>query len=190
MTLTELKAKYNLVRRAKYHDAPDMQVFRASTPKGQFLIDLDIDKNWLTGKKEYNVEVVNVEVVNVKKRQTFTSIDELDAFLAKANLGAVKDVVLPDEDIIKYICKQLSCRLKPTEFYQLTYIKWKNSIQLQDDGHCLPYNQFREGTGHQDDDINLGPIMMTLVDFEAWLIKMGVTKAKKPKAPSNRSLYD
>lgn len=186
MKLTELKAKHGITLRPKYLDARWIKTYTCATPKGQRLFDLDIEKSLETGK-----DVITLWGTRLGKNMTMKTIAEVDDYICNSGIMNVQDKILPDEDIATYIGKQLgSRRLKLDDIKNITFIKWKSSIELHNEDRAFPYNQFREGEGHQDDNYSLGPIMMLLPDFEAWLLKHGACRKPRPKSTRSASYYD
>lgn len=90
---------------------------------------------------------------------------------------------LSDEEITKHIGKEMGrSRLKMKDWPAVEYIVWPKSVELQDGDRIFPYNQWKPGTGHYDDNYDLGPLNMNRNEFVAWLEKVGAKKKAKPKA--------
>jgi hypothetical protein len=194
-TLAQLTKLYNMKKLPGYHDAPSAKRYRAQTPKGQKLFDLEMSEDWEEGKNGKDKKYTKYEIWGGGKKMKqadFKSIKDVAEYLAKHDL-AVEDIPLEDKQVAKRIGDDLAFSLKLTDFKKIGYIDWGNSIELQElDGDMgqLPYNQWMEGSHHTDDNHNLSYLHMDLKDFKAWHEKVGAKKKPKPKRSSSSSYYD
>lgn len=181
-TFAQLKAKYGMKAGPKYHDS-DTKNWIAATPKGQRLFDVDVGRDYKTDKIKYDVR-------GKSWHKSFKTVPELAAFLATKKFDSVQDKELTDEQVTKKISKELQSTIKMKDWPTIKYIVWANSVELQDAENHLPYNQWKEGDGHRDDNYSLSGLMMTKADFIAWLNKVGAKKKAKPKSSGGGSWYD
>jgi hypothetical protein len=86
---------------------------------------------------------------------------------------------LSDEDINKILGKELGVKFKLSSWKYVEYVVRPKSVELKDQN--FPYNVWREGDGHTDDNFSLGLIGMTKVQFVEWLQKVGAQKYSRKK---------
>lgn len=183
--LTELKKVMDI-------DGDDIQaLFEMDRPEG--ILDRVLDANNVPDSEPRPKELEKLIRAPALLKRAFKEafkVSDTD-YAKKAWEKQQPNVKTKDGKILKFIGDALDGNIKSTNVGQLTYIKWKASIEINGPRDLVNvYTQFREGEGDKDDSTYLGRLGLTLDQFENWLISKGARKVKKPKPAQNYSLYD